>query len=94
MAKARKQELYSILNPYPVCSPHIEIASRGETAIVVSPDRKALAVGGLSYLSVALDNKLGRGQLLQPHRSPGMQFLGTDAHLGAHSELSAIGETS
>src|SRR4051812_38251563 len=45
-------------------------------------------------LAVALDNPLGSGQFLQPHRSTGMHLLGGNAHFGAEAELAAVGEAS
>ena len=43
-------------------------------------------------LSLPLDHELVGGQFLQPHRSAGVQFIGTDADLSSHAEFSAIGE--
>src|SRR6185295_11984043 len=45
-----------------------------------------------SHLSVTKDNKLGRRQLFQPHRSEGMNLTRTDANLSAQAELAAVVE--
>ncbi len=43
-------------------------------------------------LTVAKHDKFLRGQTLESNRSAGMEFIGTDANLGAESVLEAIGK--
>ena len=52
------------------------------------PSRIAL----LPHLSVALDDPLVGSKLFQPHRTAGMELLGTDAYLGTQTKLSPIGK--
>ena len=50
---------------------------------------------GLFYLadmSVAGDDVLVGGQLLQTHGASGVELLGGDAHLAAQTELAAVGK--
>src|SRR5215475_13890856 len=45
-----------------------------------------------TYLAVAVDDVLERGQLAHPNRAAGVQLLGRVADLGPHPVLEAIGE--
>ena len=49
-------------------------------------------MNGSADLAAAVDDVLVAAQLFQPHRAPGVELLGGNAHLASQSEFSAIRE--
>ena len=49
-------------------------------------------LNGSADLAAAVDDVLVAAQLFQPHRAPGVELLGGNAHLAPQPELPAIGK--
>src|SRR5205823_14399241 len=82
-------ETASIRAINPAC---LGTATREHKSAIFKQYGKAQKASG-SDLSAADADPLVSGQLLQPHRAAGANFVGADANFRAHAEFAAIGKS-